>query len=164
MKTELSSQIHILPKIIITTFFVIIIIISLILTQLPLSSQNKVFANHGQEVLLSLDSGQFQPLTSGKGKQVKVLVNYTTQDQSIINQTAISVMKVYAMNGTLLKTSSSSATGLILHNFGTEQLATTFPNNTLLQNVTAVITFTSIQSLLLSNTLTVKLNFGQTII
>ena len=160
MKPDLSSQIHILPKII-TTFFIVIMGLTLI-TQLSLSSQNNVFANHGQEVLLSLDSGHFQPLTSGKGNQIKILVNYTTQDQLIVNQTARSVMKVYDMNDILLKT-SSSPTGFILHNFGTEQLATTFPNNTLIQNVTAVITFTSMENMLLSNTLTVKLNFGQTI-
>jgi hypothetical protein len=58
-------------------------------------------------------------------------------------------MKLYAMNDTLLRTSSSSATGLILHNFDTEQLATTFLNNITIQNIIAVITFTNMKIILL---------------
>jgi hypothetical protein len=66
-----------------------------------------VFANHEQEVFLALNSAQFVPLTTtGEGSRIQVFVNYTVNDPSIINQTINSVMKVYQVNGTLIKTSS----------------------------------------------------------
>ena len=70
-------------------------------------------------------------------------------------------MKVYTLNGTLLKTSSSTI-GDLFRNNGTEELATTLPNNTI-QNVTALVTFIDTEDMPVSNSLTVKLNFGQTI-
>ena len=121
------------------------------------------FAYHGQEVLLALDSAQFIPrLNTTEGSQVKVLVNYTVNDPSIVNQTINAVMNVYTSNGTLVKTSSFPA-GFTANNFGTQQLATTIKGNpNLIQNITAVITITNAAKLIpLSNSSTVKLNLGQ---
>jgi len=119
------------------------------------------FAYHGQEVLLALDSAQFIPrLNTTEGSQVKVLVNYTVNDPSIVNQTINAVMNVYTLNGTLVKTSSFPA-GFTATNFGTQQLATTIRGNTI-QNITAVTTITNAAKLIpLSNSSTVKLNLGQ---
>src|ERR671921_2529252 len=121
------------------------------------------FAYHGQEVLIALDSAQFIPrLNTTEGSQVKVLVNYTVNDPSIVNQTINAVMNVYTLNGTLVKTSSFPA-GFTANNFGTQQLATTIRGNTI-QNITAVATITNAAKLIpLSNTLTTKLNLGQII-
>src|SRR5215213_1533934 len=121
------------------------------------------FAYHGQEVLLALDSAQFIPrLNTTEGSQVKVLVNYTVNDPSIVNQTINAVMNVYTSNGTLIKTSSFPA-GFTANNFGTQQLATTIKGNPI-QNITAVITITNAAKLIpLSNSLTTKLNLGQVI-
>jgi hypothetical protein len=121
------------------------------------------FAYHGQEVLLALDSAQFIPrLNTTEGSQVKVLVNYTVNDPSIVNQTINAVMNVYTSNGTLIKTSSFPA-GFTANNFGTQQLATTIKGNpNPIQNITAVITITNAAKLIpLSNSSTVKLNLGQ---
>jgi len=121
------------------------------------------FAYHGQEVLLALDSAQFIPrLNTTEGSQVKVLVNYTVNDPSIVNQTINAVMNVYTLNGTLVKTSSFPA-GFTANNFGTQQLATTIKGNpNPIQNITAVITITNAAKLIpLSNSSTVKLNLGQ---
>jgi hypothetical protein len=121
------------------------------------------FAYHGQEVLLALDSAQFIPrLNTTEGSQVKVLVNYTVNDPSIVNQTINAVMNVYTSNGTLVKTSSFPA-GFTANNFGTQQLATTIKGNpNPIQNITAVITITNAAKLIpLSNSSTVKLNLGQ---
>jgi hypothetical protein len=121
------------------------------------------FAYHGQEVLLALDSAQFIPrLNTTEGSQVKVLVNYTVNDPSIVNQTINAVMNVYTSNGTLIKTSSFPA-GFTANNFGTQQLATTIKGNpSPIQNITAVITITNAAKLIpLSNSSTVKLNLGQ---
>jgi hypothetical protein len=123
------------------------------------------FAYHGQEVLLALDSAQFIPrLNTTEGSQVKVLVNYTVNDPSIVNQTINAVMNVYTSNGTLIKTSSFPA-GFTANNFGTQQLATTIKGNpNPIQNITAVITITNAAKLIpLSNSLTTKLNLGQVI-
>jgi hypothetical protein len=121
------------------------------------------FAYHGQEVLIALDSAQFIPrLNTTEGSQVKVLVNYTVNDPSIVNQTINAVMNVYTLNGTLVKTSSFPA-GFTATNFGTQQLATTIKGNTI-QNITAVTTITNAAKLIpLSNSLTTKLNLGQII-
>jgi hypothetical protein len=121
------------------------------------------FAYHGQEVLLTLNSAQFIPrLNTTEGSQVKVFVNYTVNDPSIVNQTINAVMNVYTLNGTLIKTSSFPA-GFTATNFGTQQLATTIKGNTI-QNITAVTTITNAAKLIpLSNSLTTKLNLGQII-
>jgi hypothetical protein len=105
-----------------------------------------------------LDYGHFIPLTIDKANQVKVIVNYSVEDPSIIDQDINAVMKVYTLNGTLLKTSSFPA-GLALNETGKAQLATTF-TDTIIKNVTAVVTFVNTtNNLPLSNPLTVKLNF-----
>ena len=66
-----------------------------------------VVAYHGQEISISLDSAEFIPLGE-VGNQVNVFSNYTVNDPSFVNQKINSVMKVYATNGTLIKTSSSA--------------------------------------------------------
>jgi hypothetical protein len=120
--------------------------------------QDRVFAYHGKEVSQVLDYGHFLPLTLDKANQVKVIVNYSVKDPSIIGQDINAVMKVYTLNGTLLKTSSFPA-GLALNETGKAQLATTF-TDTIIKNVTAVVTFVNTtNNLPLSNALTVKLNF-----
>jgi hypothetical protein len=48
--------------------------------------------------------------------QVNAFSNYTVNDPSFVNQKINSVMKVYATNGTLIKT-SSSADGFIVKNW-----------------------------------------------
>jgi hypothetical protein len=120
--------------------------------------QDRVFAYHGKEVSQVLDYGHFVPLTIDKANQVKVIVNYTVKDPSIIGKDINAVMKVYNLNGTLLKTSSFLA-GLALNETGKAQLATSFTDTTI-KNVTAVVAFVNTtNNLPLSNPLTVKLNF-----
>jgi hypothetical protein len=134
-----------------------------VLTLSTVGLSYNAFAYHGQEVLLALDSAQFIPrLNTTEGSQVKVLVNYTVNDPSIVNQTINAVMNVYTSNGTLIKTSSFPA-GFTANNFGTQQLATTIKGNPI-QNITTVITITNAAKLIpLSNSLTTKLNLGQVI-
>ena len=50
------------------------------LTHIPL-----VFADHGQELSLILNSGHFKPLSVDDGNQVTVSVNYTTNNSTIID-------------------------------------------------------------------------------
>jgi hypothetical protein len=59
---------------------------------------NPAFADHGREVLIELNSGTFIPLTSAEGNQVRMEVNFTALNSSLIGNTINAVMKVYAPN------------------------------------------------------------------
>ena len=116
------------------------------------------FAN-GQEISISLDNALFVPLSAG-GNQVNVLVNYTVNDSSLLNQEINSVMKVYLTNTTLIKT-SSSPDGFIVNQTGSQRHATTITDSKL-QNVIAVIQFTDLAKIEpLSNPLRVDLTLNQ---
>jgi hypothetical protein len=118
-----------------------------------------VVAYHGQEISISLDSAEFIPLGE-VGNQVNVFSNYTVNDLSFVNQKINSVMKVYATNGTLIKT-SSSAEGFVVNQSGSQRHATTITNTTM-QNVIAVVQYTNLtKTIPLSNPLQVDLNLSQ---
>jgi hypothetical protein len=99
--------------------------------------------------------------TNNKERQIKVIVNYTASASTpTINKTINAVMKVYAPNGTLIKT-SSFPNGFIVKHSGTAQLATTIKDNRI-QHLTAVVQFMTKDKLQpLSNSVMVKLAFGQ---
>jgi hypothetical protein len=99
--------------------------------------------------------------TNNKERQVKVIVNYTAAPRiPTINKTINAEMKVYAPNGTLIKT-SSFPNGFIVKHSGTAQLATTIKDNRV-QQLTAVVQFMTKDKLQpLSNSVIVKLAFGQ---
>jgi hypothetical protein len=102
--------------------------------------------------------------TINNAHQVKVIVNYTasTFNSPILNKTINAIMKVYALNGTLIKISSFSK-GFVATRFGSEQLATTIKDNKI-QQLRAVVQFMTEDKLQpLSNPVTVKLVFGQKI-
>jgi hypothetical protein len=118
-----------------------------------------VFAYHGQEISISLDSAEFIPLGE-EGNQVNVFVNFTLSDPSLLKEKINSVMKVYATNGTLIKTSSSSE-GFIVNQTGSQRHATTITNSTL-HDVIAVVQYTNLaKTLPLSNPLQVNLTLTQ---
>jgi hypothetical protein len=100
---------------------------------------------------------------NNKERQVKLIVNYTAASSTpILNKTINAVTKVYAANGTLIKTSSFPK-GFVVKRFGTEQVATAIKDNKI-QQLTAVVQFVTRDKLQsLSNAITVKLVFGQKI-
>jgi hypothetical protein len=138
-----------LPPIIVVTLVIVTILIPL--QQIPTSSisllllstfTQSAFAYHGQEAVLSLDNATFSPLTTGTGNQVKVFTNYNIQNSSIVSQTINAVMKLYTLNGTLIKTSSYPS-GLVAQNTnGTAELKTTLEDPTI-QGIIANITLTN---------------------
>jgi hypothetical protein len=118
-----------------------------------------VLAYHGQEISITLNSAEFIPLGE-EGNQVNVFSNYTLNDPSFLNHKINSVMKVYATNGTLIKT-SSSADGFIVNQTGSQRHATTITNTTM-QNVIAVVQYTNLtKTAPLSNPLQVNLTLTQ---
>jgi len=92
---------------------------------------------------LSVDRAIALPLTTAEGNQVKVIVNYDIEDESLIGQRVNAIMGIYdRQTGSLIKL-SSFPNGFILNNTeGTTQLATTLTNN-VLQNISAVVTLTN---------------------
>jgi hypothetical protein len=101
---------------------------------------NTAFADHGEEISIALNSATFMPLTSAEGNQVRVGVNYTTLNGTLIGSTINAVMKVYAPNTTAIK-STSFPNGIIANSSGTAEIKTTIIGNST-QNVTAVVQFT----------------------
>jgi hypothetical protein len=92
---------------------------------------------------LSVDRAVALPLTTAEGNQVKVIVNYDIEDESLIGQRVNAIMGIYdRQTGSLIKL-SSFPDGFILNNTeGTTQLATTLTDN-ILQNISAVVTLTN---------------------
>jgi hypothetical protein len=124
-----------LAKIFAKKFLFLMLVVSLVFTlatnapllEMPSYPQN-AYAEHEQEISITLDSAEFLPLSEGEGNQVNMFVNYVVDDSSLVNQKANSVMKVYATDGTLIKTSSSSD-GFILNQTGSQRHATTECNS-----------------------------------
>jgi hypothetical protein len=123
----------------------------------PLSFIPDAFADHGKEIILSLNDTSFAQKSPEEENQVKVIVNYATQDPMAVHDLVKGVMKVYSANGTLLKT-SSSPTPFPVSTSGKAQLATTLTDNSQ-DSVTAKIVFTNpIKTETVSNELLVKID------
>src|SRR5829696_134710 len=125
---------------------------------LSLTITQSAFANHGQEVVLSLDNSTFTPLTLGGGNQVKVLVNYAVQNSSIVGQTINAVMKLYTSEGTLIKTSSYPSGFIAQNTNGTAELKSTIEDPSI-QGAIANITLTNAaKTEVISNEVSTTLN------
>ena len=123
-------------------------------------SQGLLYANHGQEIVISVNNAHFTSISGSGSHQVKVVTNYSVSNSSMVGQKINAVMKVYSPNGTLLKTSSFPS-GFTVNKTGTQQLLTNLLNSTA-QNITAVTTFTNLdKTLAMSNPLKISLNLGQ---
>ncbi|MPZ08433.1 MAG: hypothetical protein GEU26_18795 [Nitrososphaeraceae archaeon] len=103
------------------------------------SDQSAAAANPNG-LTLSLDRAHYiplSPLSDSPGNQVKMLLDYTIENSSVLAEDTVSaVMEVYAENQTLLRTSSLPEPIVLDDSEGSIQLATTFDDPTL-QNITA---------------------------
>jgi hypothetical protein len=83
------------------------------------------------------------PLVNTEGNQVKLIINYSIGDESIVGQKINAIMGIYdRTNGTLIKLSSFPA-GIILNNTtGTIQLASTL-TDPMIQNISTIVTLTN---------------------
>src|SRR5918994_10553 len=129
-----------------TLSLIIVMMTTTLITTITISSPTlvqNVFADHGQEIVLTSKDASFAPVSSGEGRnQAKVVVNYAVHDPMIVNDLVKGVMKVYSPNGTLLKTSSSPTPFPISNSYGTATLATTLTDPTI-ESVIAKIAFTN---------------------
>jgi hypothetical protein len=127
------------------------------------------FAYHGKEISQKLGYAHFLPLGAGNNNQssqlnqVKVIVNYTVMDPSVMNRNMNTVMHVYASNGTLVKR-SSHGDGLIINSTtGQSQLATSITDSRV-RDVRALVFFTNAErNQNFSSPLSVNLTLGQRI-
>ncbi|MGI0045064.1 MAG: hypothetical protein ACRD47_15260 [Nitrososphaeraceae archaeon] len=111
---------------------------------------------------LTLDYAHFTPLTNSPGNQVKLLLNYTVDDSTLIGKTINAVMEVYSTNQTLMRVSSFPEP-IIAHQSGVVQLATTFADEKI-QKIIAIAIFTGPGKLVsISDPVTIDLNLGQVI-
>jgi hypothetical protein len=118
------------------------------------------YADHGQEITLTLHNSSFGPLTSGAGNQLGVFANYKVNDNSIVGQKINAVMEVYAANGTLIRTSSYPDGFIAQGSGGVEGLETTI-NDPTVQSATANVTFRNLDKTgVLSNVLRVNLDLA----
>jgi hypothetical protein len=83
------------------------------------------------------------PLVNTEGNQVKVIINYSIGDQSIVGQRINAQMGIYdRVNGTLIKLSSFPDGFILNDTAGTIQLASTL-NDPKIQNISTIITLTN---------------------
>ncbi len=119
-----------------------------------------VFADHGQEIILTLHNSSFGSLTSGGGNQVSVFANYQLNDNSISGQSINAVMEVYAPNGTLIRTSSYPNGFIAQGSGGVEGLETTIRDPGI-RSVVANVTFRDLnKTAILTNDLRVNLDLA----
>ena len=114
----------------------------------------------GQPILVKFNTAYFISHPKEGNNQVKVLLNYTLTNNSLIGINANAVLKIYATNGTLLKTSSFPS-GFIVKNMDTKQLLTNIPFKSG-ENITAVIALTDQNKTIpLSNSLKIPMTLGK---
>lgn len=148
-------------------FFVLLSISSIYLFQsFSLENKNNIIKEiYGivQTLPMEIDYAHFiSPLN--QDNQVKVLLKSlsTADSAGLNNKTINAVMKVYSINGTLLKTSSYPQ-GFNYNNTDSIKLATNIADKSI-ETVTAVIQLTNLEKTQsLSDPLTIKLGLGQVI-
>jgi hypothetical protein len=101
------------------------------------------------------------PLTNPIYNQLKVIVQYKTNDASLLN-TKANGLRVFSLNGTIIKT-SSFPNGFLLNQTGSIQFATSFTDKSL-QNVKADVVLTDLSKINpLSNLVTTNISLNNTV-
>jgi hypothetical protein len=119
-----------------------IVVLNLIIYSYSSSSlERDLFAQTRDTI--SINQANALPLTTTEGNQVKVIINYSMGDKSVVGQRINAIMGIYDREtGSLLKL-SSFPNGFIINNTeGTTQLATTLIDLNI-KNISAIITLTN---------------------
>ena len=139
-----------------TKFMIILILTSSIFVFYPIASNTLTFAQNKQGIAISVANSTFAPLTNTDANQLRLNIKYTIQDDSLKNQKINAVMKVFAPNGTLLKTTSFPSGFIAKSSGGAEALKSTFTDKSL-KSISANLTFTDLaKSKSISNVITVN--------
>jgi len=128
---------------------------------LPPTSDTQSFAQNSERISIALSNSSFVPLTNTDANQVRVGVEYSIEDKTIENEMINAVMKVYAPNGSLIRTTSIPSGFTAQGDGGLEVLKTTFLDKSI-QSILANITFTDLtKKVPVSNVLTVNLDLEE---
>ena len=127
----------------------------------PPTSVTQSFAQNSERISISVSNSTFVPLTNTDANQVRVGVEYTIEDESIENEMINAVMKVYAPNGSLIRTTSIPSGFTVQGDGGVEVLKTTFLDKSM-QSILANITFTDLtKKIPVSNVIAVNLDLEE---
>jgi hypothetical protein len=110
-------------------------------TYLSFSSEAEVFAQ--QRGTITVDRATALPLINAEGNQVKVIVNYSIGDQSVLGQRINAVMGIYDRpTGSLIKLTSFPKGFILNSTEGAIQLASTLTDPKI-QNISTIVTLTN---------------------
>jgi hypothetical protein len=110
----------------------------------------QVSAYTGGEISIKLNNTQFTRINDTGNYQIKVFVDYSVTDPTLVGQKINAVMKVYSSDGSLLKTTSFPG-GFPVNRTGGTYLLTSIPVSPA-QNITTETVFTDLNKTnLLSN-------------
>jgi hypothetical protein len=117
-----------------------------------LAVQGIVSGYTGEEIALKLGNAEFVAQNDTGEYQIKINVNYSVSDPTLIGQKLNAVMKVHSPDGSVIKTTSFPL-GFIANSTGTTQMLTYIPKSTA-QNITTETVFTDLNKTnVLSNTI-----------
>ncbi len=98
-----------------------------------------------QNNTISVEQATALPLTTAEGNQVKVRINYSMGDGSVIGQKINAIMGIYDReNGSLIKLTSFPSGFVINSTEGTAQLSSTLTDSNI-QNISAIVTLTNFE-------------------
>jgi hypothetical protein len=125
--------------------FIVFLVTIYLLSFISFSLFSGVDLHAQQRSTISAIQATALPLVNAEGNQVRLIINYSIGDESIIGQKINAVMGIYdRINGTLIKL-SSFPDGIILNNTaGTIQLASTL-TDPMIQNISTIVTLTNAQ-------------------
>src|ERR687897_3861850 len=144
-----------------TKYMILLVLAFSIYVLYPPMSVTQSFAQNNERIVISLSNSSFVPLTNTDANQVRVGVDYTIEDESIENEMINAVMKLYAPNGSLIRTTSIPSGFTAQGDGGVEVLKTTFLDKSM-QSILANITFTDLtKKVLISNIIAVNLDLEE---
>jgi hypothetical protein len=105
------------------------------------SSSGELFAQ--QQGTISVVQATALPLVNTEGNQVKLIINYSIGDESIVGQRINAQMGIYdRVNGTLIKLTSFPDGFVLNSTVGTIQMASTLTDPKI-QNISTIVTLTN---------------------
>lgn len=141
-------------------YMILLVLVFSIFILYPPMSATQSSAQNNERIVISVSNSSFVPLTNTDANQVRVGMEYTIEDETIENEVLNAVMKVYAPNGSLIRTTSIPS-GFTPQSDGEEVLRTTFLDKSM-QSILANITFTDLtKKIPVSNVLTVNLDLEE---
>jgi hypothetical protein len=123
--------------------FIVFLVATYLLAVISFSLSSEVELLAQQRGTISVDRATVLPLVNTEGNQVKLVLNYSIDDESIVGHRMNAIMGIYdRINGTLIKL-SSFPDGIVLNNTeGTITMTSTLTDPKV-QNISTIVTLTN---------------------